>query len=409
MYEIDITHGLVSDVRPMPTRAAKDGLVRSHGSESAQSVSVADMAGLLLLPALQEHHAHLDKALTADTVPNATGDLMGAIRAWVAAEDASVFDEDEMQQRAEESIRDLIHAGVARVRTHVNVGASDPHMRNLRAVDAARRSFADLIDVEIVALLHSPLAGHDGVDNRRSLDAAIEFGVDLIGGCPHLEPNSEAMIDHVLRSAESAGLGVDLHVDEGLDPNMLTIETLCRSILDSGFPSPVTASHCVSLTMQTLDKQKQLAGLIASSGVRIVALPQTNLFLQGRDHPQAMPRGIAPLRVLADHGVDIAAGGDNVQDPFNPMGRHDPLETASLLVIAAHMDPLDAFDAVSTQPVPRSASFRGLIGQPADFVAVPAHNVRASLALGPAARTTIRRGRVIARTTMERHLVPPQA
>jgi len=36
-------------------------------------------AGYLLLPAPAEPHAHLDKALTADLVPNPAGDLMGAI------------------------------------------------------------------------------------------------------------------------------------------------------------------------------------------------------------------------------------------------------------------------------------------------------------------------------------------
>ena len=44
-----------------------------------------DLAGWLLLPAMAEPHAHLDKALTAEDVPNPKGDLMGAIDAWIAA------------------------------------------------------------------------------------------------------------------------------------------------------------------------------------------------------------------------------------------------------------------------------------------------------------------------------------
>ena len=34
---------------------------------------------------------------------------------------------------------------------------------------------------------------------------------------------------------------------------------------------------------------------------------------------------------------------DNVQDPFNLVGRSDPLETASLLVLAAHETPEIAY------------------------------------------------------------------
>ena len=46
---------------------------------------VHDLKGWLLVPAMAEPHAHLDKALTADIVPNPSGELMGAITAWIFA------------------------------------------------------------------------------------------------------------------------------------------------------------------------------------------------------------------------------------------------------------------------------------------------------------------------------------
>ena len=70
-------------------------------------------------------------------------------------------------------------------------------------------------------------------------------------------------------------------------------------------------------------------------------LPQTNLFLQGRDHPVAMPRGLTAIAALREAGALVAAGADNVQDPFNLVGRSDPLETAALLVMAGHELPHD--------------------------------------------------------------------
>ena len=44
-----------------------------------------DLGGWLLLPAMAEPHAHLDKALTAEEVPNPKGDLMGALDERAAA------------------------------------------------------------------------------------------------------------------------------------------------------------------------------------------------------------------------------------------------------------------------------------------------------------------------------------
>lgn len=364
-----------------------------------------DLRGHLLLPALIEHHAHLDKVLTADVIVNETGDLMGAIDAWIRAEEAGVVGIEEMQLRAERALQQLVFAGVTSVRTHVNVGGSDQTLRNLRAVEAARKTFVDLIDVEVVALMHSPVSGRDGRENRLALDKALEHGIDYIGGCPHLESDSAGMIMYVLDVAQTAGLPLDLHVDESLDPNTLTVEILARAILEKGFEHRVTASHCVSLSMQPIEEQRRLADLLKQAQVRVVALPQTNLFLQGWNHPCATPRGIAPLSVLKEHGVEVAAGGDNVQDPFNPMGRNDPLETASLLVTAGHLDPLVAFDAVASRPISNTDFLESSIGHPANFLSIEADSVRGALAVGATSRRTIRHGRLIAQTSVERHLV----
>lgn len=39
-----------------------------------------------------------------------------------------------------------------------------------------------MIDLELVALTHSPITGAAGAGNRRALAEAIEAGVDVVGG-----------------------------------------------------------------------------------------------------------------------------------------------------------------------------------------------------------------------------------
>ena len=73
--------------------------------------------------------------------------------------------------------------------------------------------------------------------------------------------------------------------------------------------------------MQPPERQRAIAEAVAAAGIAVVALPATNLFLQGRDHQQAMPRGLTAVRALLEAGVVVAAGADNLQDPFNPLGR----------------------------------------------------------------------------------------
>ena len=121
--------------------------------------------------------------------------------------------------------------------------------------------------------------------------------------------------------AEDAGLGIDFHVDETLDAQTLTLKELAKQSLERGFPYSLSASHCVSLGMQTETVQIEISKLLREANISVFTLPQTNLFLQGREHVSAMPRGLTAIKTLQEQGVLLAAGADNVRDPFNTMGR----------------------------------------------------------------------------------------
>jgi cytosine deaminase len=394
--DIDVVGGVIAAVRP---HAAGDAAPVS-GSETH------DLAGALLLPAMVEPHAHLDKALTAEAVPNPRGDLGGAIDAWVQAAAAGVFTHDDMVFRIRAALDKLLLSGVTAVRSHINCGAG-AGITHLLAAQEAIEPYADLMHVELVALTHSPMVGPGSEANRSALAQAIAGGADLVGGCPHLELDGAGSIRVALDAAADAGLPVDLHVDEMLDPAMLTLRVLARAVIDRGFETRVAASHCVSLGMQTPDVQAEVAAEVAEAGIAIIPLPQTNLFLQGRDHPTGTPRGLTAVHALLDAGVLVAAGGDNVQDPFNLVGRSDPLETAALMVMAGHMLPDDAYEMVSNSPrrVLGLAPIRFEVGDPADFVAIDAPSIRAAIADAPADRTVFRAGRLVASSSTQRRIV----
>ena len=223
-------------------------------------------------------------------------------------------------------------------------------------------------------------------------------GADLVGGCPHLEDGSiRAATEALLAIADSFGVGVDLHTDETLDPSANGLAELADVVTSTGFERPVTASHCVSLGVQSVERQRETAEALAAARIAVVALPATNLYLQGRDHQQAMPRGLTAVKALRDAGVVVAAGGDNLQDPFNPTGRACPFETAALMILAAHLSPAEAWVAVTDES--RRAVGRVPVavvtGAPADLLAVRAGSLRAAIATGPPDRMVWRRGRLL--------------
>ena len=85
--------------------------------------------------------------------------------------------------------------------------------------------------------------------------------------------------------AAEAGLPVDLHTDETLNPAMLALEDLAERVIATGFEHGVAASHCVTLALQPERRQQEVAEKVAAAGISVIALPHTNLFLQGRDSP----------------------------------------------------------------------------------------------------------------------------
>ena len=385
-----------------------DGRVESINElEKFSSVSDdgIDLCGWLVLPSMAEPHAHLDKALTAESVPNPTGDLSGAIEAWISATKRGEITYEDTVERAAEAMRLLASKGVTAVRTHVNVVSGS---KALEAVHEAKKLVDGLIDVQIVALTINPMTGEEGRDNRIALEKAIEIGVDLVGGCPHLDPDPSTLIKDALDIAEEADLGIDLHVDEMLDETVLTLHDLAKQVMDRGFNKPVTASHCVTLGMQSSQKQKEVAADVAKANIAVLPLPQTNLFLQGREISTATPRAITAIKALKDAGVLVAAGADNVQDPFNLVGRSDPLETASLLILAAHETPGNAYKMVSTdaRKVMNLEKADLSAGSLADFIAIDAPSVRGAIADAPMSRKIFKGGLLISSSLQTTQMSP---
>jgi cytosine deaminase len=361
-----------------------------------------DLAGQVLMPSFVEPHAHLDKALTASRAANVTGDLAGAIEATQAIM-PSLTSED-IAARAEAAVRIHLTLGTTSVRTHVNVGGP-LGMRALAALIDVRERWRGIVDLQLVALVSHPLDGQAGRDLRQ----ALREGADVAGGCPHLDPAPDRAVGICLDAAGEAGVPLDLHTDETLNPHMLTLVTMADLVLSTGFAHGATASHCVSLAVQQPGVQQRVSEHVAEAGIAVVALPQTNLFLQGRDHQVAMPRGLTAVGPLHAAGATVAAGGDNLRDAFHPVGRGDALEVAALMVTCGHLDPARALESVSSAP--RAAlglpSVRIAPGFPADMVAMPAVDVLDALGAASMHRTVWRAGRVVARTIVHSEIADP--
>jgi cytosine deaminase len=380
VVDVDIDNGVITSI------------TAAHSTST--NCEVYDLAGHILLPGFVEPHAHLDKAFLADRVDNPKGDLLGAINGLEAVRESITF--EDIVQRAVAAAQLMSRNGVTSVRTHADT-TEGGGLTSVLALLEAKRLCASFIDIQVAMLLSWPVTGAEGAQNRSLALEAIAAGVDVVGGCPHLDSNPKGAVEYFLHLALEHNLPLDLHADENLRPSSQDLDYLAQLVNADNIVHPLTASHCVSLSGQDLPTVQKTAERVAAAGINVVALPHTNLFLQGRDIPTATPRGITPVTILSDAGVNVAAGADNVQDPFNPMGRADPLETASLMVMASHQLPNQAMQMVTANAskVVHNLSSSIGVGQSANLVAVRATNLREAIAMGPPDRFVVYGGVVI--------------
>ncbi|RLK47369.1 amidohydrolase family protein [Microbacterium telephonicum] len=367
-------------------------VVDAAASESTGDVlgETVDASGWIALPPLADLHAHLDKGYTWTSFGQPEGSLDDAIACWI--DHGENHSSDDIKVGARRHLIAALHAGVTAVRSHTNYHLGDDPLRGVRALVELRAEFAGVVDLQIVA---SPGAS-DGPDDLGR--AAVALGVDLIGGFPHLADDPSADLERAAAFAEEFGLGIDLHTDETLDPTSMGLAELAARTRH--WPAEVirSAGHCVSLSTQDAETRRRTLAAVADAGISIITNPLTNLYLQGWQHPVATPRGIPPLREIIAAGVTLAAGGDNVQDPFNPLGNADMVDVASELVIAGHLTPAEAWHVSSSGG---RAAFglppaRGRVGDVADVVLVRAAHVAEALAERAPDRIVIRDGRVVA-------------
>lgn len=378
VVDVRLDGALVADVSP------------AGSWQQTPDSSTIDLTGFMLLAAPAEPHAHLDKALSWDLIAPPMGDLGLAIQSW--REYSAVMTTQSIADRARAAATLLLRQGTTAVRSHVDLLVGDNPMRGVKALVQVCEELRGLIEIELVAL-----AGPD-VPNYQ-IDEALDLGVNLVGGAPHLAVDPIEDIRRLVSVAERRGVGTDIHTDESLH-GQLTIVEYARLVRDWSLPA--SAGHCVRLGTLEPHILSEVIAEIVQSDLGIIALPITNLYLQGWDQPTSTPRGITALRALLDAGVRVGAGADNVRDPFNPVGRSDALETASLLVTAGHLTLGEAWTAVSAgaRSVMSLPAAGVTAGAAAELLAIRGSSLSDVIANASADRFVIHSGTLVARSTV---------
>lgn len=330
-----------------------------------------DLHGAPVLPGLVDAHTHLDKTFTLPRIGQLQPGLLGAIDAmmidrqgWTAAD---VYD------RASRALAWAHGAGCVHVRSHVDWWEPAGTPLAWEVLSALAQEWRGRIRLEQVSLIKLPLFQEAAQAHRLARQVAAAGPQARLGAFVHSSNWDEQALRNAFAAAAEAGLDVDLHVDEELNPQARGLAATARIVRETRFSGRVVCGHTCSLAMQPDAEAFSTLDAVAQLPITLVSLPITNLLLQDAATGRTpRTRGLTLLKEARARGIPLLIASDNVQDPFCRVGSYDPVEAMAAAVLAAQLE--QPFD-VASESICRAdwllapeTSRPSLVDAPADLV-----------------------------------------
>lgn len=380
----------------------KGGIIKDIASKiTIDNIPSIDADFHFVTPPFVDSHFHMDATLSYGLPRvNKSGTLLEGIKLW--GELKPNLTADAIKERALKFCKWAIARGTLAIRSHVDV--SGQNLVGVEALLDVREQMKDFIDIQLVAFPQDGLFRANCLNN---LKAALDMGVDVVGGIPHFERTMEEgheSIRVLCEIAEKRGLLTDLHCDETDDPMSRHVEILALETTRLGLKGRVAGSHLTS--MHSLDNYyfTKLISLLVEADLNIIANPLINITIQGRQDNYPKRRGLTRIPEQLNAGLKVAFGHDCVMDPWYPLGSHDMLEVAHMALHCCHMTGIDEMISCFNSVTADAASILHLDnyginnGSNGDLVVLQCKDPIEAIRLKPARLFVVRHGKVISST-----------
>ncbi len=379
LVDIEIAGGRIAAIRPAAAGAAEEGRT--------------ELGGGMVWPGFVDLHTHLDKGHIWPRAENPDGSFAGALAA-TGADRVARWTAADIARRFEFGLRCAYAHGTVAIRTHLD-SAPPQHRITWPLFAELRAEWAGRIALQGVAIIALPWL--DDAALAADVAACVAEHGGMMGAVIFPMERLAERLEGLLRLCMAHGLGLDVHIDETLDPAARSLPVLCEIALKLGFPTPIVVGHCCSLSVQDEAEIERTLALMQRACMQVVSLPMCNLFLQDRASGRTpRRRGVTLLQEFAAHGIPAAVASDNCRDPFYAYGDHDLLEVFREAVRIAQLDrPFGAWHrSVTATP----AAIMGLeagqvaVGAVADLVLFRARSMNELLSRPQSDRRVLRAG-----------------
>ncbi len=348
----------------------------------------------LVVPGLIETHIHLDKTCILDRCRAEEGTLAEAVRETAAAKRS--FTAEDVYARGRQTLERCIAHGTMHVRTHVEL---DPvvGMVGFDGVGQLARDYAWAVDMELCVFPQEGLLNNPGTEAL--LIQALRRSARVLGAAPYTDTDPRGQIDRIFAIAREFDVDIDMHLDLAETTDGMQIEYVCRKTEEYGWGGRVAVGHATQLSLVPRPRYDGIAAQLARAGVAVTILPSTDLYLMGRSHDHAVPRGVVPAEPLRRAGVTCSLATNNVLNPFTPYGDGSLIRMANLYANVCHVAlPVElagCLDMVtgSAARLLRLSDYGIALGNPADLVAIDAPNPADAVAMIAQPLWGLKRGR----------------
>ncbi len=377
----------VTDIGVMAGRIAAIG----PGLDGHEAI---DAAGGLLVPGLVETHIHLDKTCILDRCRAEEGTVAEAVRETSAAKRG--FTVDDVVARGRQTLERCLSWGTMHMRTHVEV---DPGigMTGFDGVQQLQRDYAWALDLEICVFPQEGLLNNPGTEDL--LIEGLRRGARVIGAVPYIDTDPRGQIDRIFAIARDWDVDIDMHLDLAETTEGMQIEYVCDKTQEYGWGGRVAVGHATQLSLVDRPRYDAIARRLADAGVAVTVLPATDLYLMGRSHDHAVPRGVVPVEPLRAAGVCCSISTNNVLNPFTPYGDGSLIRMANLYANVCHVArPAElaaclAMVTTESARLMRNADYGIAVGNPADLVLLDAADPAGAVATLAQPLWGLKRGR----------------
>ena len=236
------------------------------------------------------------------------------------------------------------------------------------------------------------------------LEQALAMGGDAIGSAPYVDSDPVQNIRVVFKLAKKFNCDVDFHLDFLDDDAPLLLPVVIEETLRHSWRDRVCLGHMTKLAGLTPAELAAFVPQLKAAGIAILALPATDLYMMARRDTHNVRRGVAPIHRLAESGIKVGLATNNVQNLFTPTGDGDVLKICTLLTQVLQLGTTAEHQLCLEMATFRAAQAIGIndygikVGKVADLVLLEANSVSEAIAAAPVTRTTIKRGKIVARS-----------